>query len=128
MTPEELAEIDRKVAEAIGGETGSDDWNWKFPWGGVANKSTQNTHHPDGLYEEEQYNVWRPSTDWNDAMFAAEKAFGEQSYSVSYDHEYGIDKRTGWNVSVGQTSLNQFAETGPMAVCLAILNLTGPSE
>lgn len=122
MTPQELCDIDKKVAEAIGGILGKNQW--LFPWGGMARVSTQQTHHPDGLFEEEQENVWKPSTDWNDAMFAAKKArltgtlvntpsMGPPFFLCCPDQlkDLGLAPAT--------------AETGPLAISLAILSLKG---
>jgi hypothetical protein len=60
---------------------------------------------------------------------AVEKAIGAlvrftkgRSFSITYDVGYGIDKRTGWSVTIDGSVAYQFAETMSDAIRLALLN------
>lgn len=108
MKPEELADIDRRVAEAIGGELwlGFDQHDWNF----------------DG--HKVDVNRWNPSTDWNSAMFAAEKAGlmdGDKRLTLyQRDNTYHADVYHCNGLFVYQT---EEAESGTLAICKAILAL-----
>jgi hypothetical protein len=121
MTPQELAEIDQKVAEAIGGiETKG---RWKFPWGGGATVSTERSYDEEGIHWDEDTNVWRPAADWNDAMLAAEKAglfTGKDLFSLSKSSK----GKEFWICLVGDPA-GIIAESGPLCISLAILHLKG---
>lgn len=104
MTPEELLEIDRKVAEAIRLEYGMSgrhilrdrEWNGrvKVPF--------------------------QPSTDMNDAMFAAEKSGIEDMRITQTTGGYELVVFNEW----GESRFHAGAETTPLAICQAILKLT----
>lgn len=70
--------------------------------------------------------AFRPSTDWNDAMFAAER-FG--LFDCEVGHEGSLYKNSEiWAVDrvVGAIQvLVATAPTGPLAICRAILKLHG---
>ena len=69
-----------------------------------------------------------PSTDWNDAMLAAEKCglFDMSTHTVALDFSRGK-----WRVNDGQggsfsgAEIYSEHESGPMAICLAILKIKG---
>lgn len=65
------------------------------------------------------------SADMTLATKALEKAAAGRRFSIEYDVDYGIDKKTGWNVSIDGCCWNIFAETGPLAICIAIVKFVG---
>lgn len=79
----------------------------------------------DNLKSSWKKEAFRPSTDWNDAMLAAEKAD-----ILQYDHILCKD-RDEWlfrtDDETGSTILAS-AHTGPLAICRAILTLKVESE
>lgn len=95
MTEEELSEIDDKVSEAIG----------RDPY-------------------EARLNGFMPSTDWNDAMFAAEKA-GLWDWNVALrcaDGTWVVDSIDQWGSLYCDEAKS---ESGPLCICQAILKLKG---
>jgi hypothetical protein len=117
MTPEELCEIDRNVAEAISGKI--EKWFWRFPDSDyIPTVSTAESYNP--KFKDEVHEAWKPSTDWNDAMFAAEKAGVlriDNNMLWNPDHwQVGNEDHGSW-VIVAED------ETGPLCICNAILAL-----
>ena len=91
---EEFWDIDRQVAKAIGLQPS------------VCGR------RPNGVKK------FSPSTDWNDALFAAEKAFyGKINYAIC------CNPSGDWWAIVGDKEI--CGETGPIAICEAILKLKG---
>lgn len=112
MTPQELSEIDRKVAEAIGDDvTSPHEWP---DYGEVlcclCKVSLQNKDLPC---------VRNFSTDWNDAMYAAEKAGLFNSKTEGVTIIFHGEKH--WSVLVGVLLIPD--QTPQLALCRAILAL-----
>lgn len=117
-------ELDRAVAEAIGGtlDYANDDHTvLKFPCG----------HRVSMMAPPLEGHGWSPSTDWNDAMWAAERAgflgsdintwfqvIGYRGMFVAGMQDYYA---TGWKWQREPSE----APTGPHAICLAILAAKG---
>lgn len=71
---------------------------------------------------EAQLNGFRPSSDWNDAMRAVEKFFGSTQVNVAHVGRNGGD--TPWHVWVDEVPcIETQAESGPLAICRAILKV-----
>jgi len=79
---------------------------------------------PEGRTVETEWQPWRPSIDWNDAMFAAEKCRLLEVYALER-----IPLRTPLYVVAdiqlmdGEDEWVARAESGPLAICQAILRL-----
>lgn len=113
MTPQELCDIDKKVAEAIGAKrisikipsTGEPEQCWQFP-------------------DEKKQITFRPSTDWNQAMYAAEKA-GLTGVLVDTPSR-GLPFFLCFPDQLKERGLaGSVSESGPLAICNAILSLKG---
>ncbi len=115
-------ELNKAVADAIGlsvtweqDERGNPCWWWEDP--------------SEAWVPQSQ---WSPSTDWNDAMWAAEKV-AHEGFAVHrpHDDEFAKDPETGWRCIIGvgwhdgqtQSTVIGDGPTGPTAICKAILNL-----
>jgi hypothetical protein len=124
MTPQELAEIDRKVAEAIGLNFTS-EYNWCASYDPLPHNIETSGTDKDGR----SVYAFTPSRDWSDAMFAAEKAglwpmghiFGKESYCQ--ENKYYVSS----GGSHGEYGYNPIArhESGPLCISKAILHLKG---
>lgn len=83
------------------------------------------------LHTPRTANEFRPSTDWSDAMFAAEK-FGlfdnykfSQCLTCSTPHSWTVSTGPHGDTEPAGVASGFFAnaETGPLAICRAILKL-----
>jgi hypothetical protein len=112
VTPQELCDIDKKVAEAIGVE--------------YAMLQPAYLDRPTCFLESKR--EFRPSTDWNDAMFAAEKVgmwkdglvFGKEAYTQ--ENLYYVSQHA--HGDYGYNPIGR-GETGPLAICRYVLKLKG---
>lgn len=59
-----------------------------------------------------------PSTDWSAAMAAAEACSLFDQFRLSHSNQYGL-----WHILKGNSDSVAFGETGPLAICRAILAL-----
>jgi hypothetical protein len=122
MTADQIAtmeagpECDRLVAEAIG-------WTLDEEYAPETNGPGLFWRDADGKETQWRAHEFKPSTDWNHAMFAAERfgLFGEP-------HRFGLWKSGGnWCVGMDEYPLepgNTEAPSGPLAICCAILKLS----
>lgn len=62
---------------------------------------------------------------WDRAMLALNRATDGVPVRISYDVNYGIDRRTGWSVSINGVVYSQFEHEGPIAICKAIVAFKG---
>jgi len=68
----------------------------------------------------EEPRVFRPSSDWNDAMWAVVNFFGSTQVNVAHVGRNGGD--TPWHVWVDEVPcIETQAASGPLAICRAIL-------
>lgn len=124
MTPEELTGIDRKVAEACGIRYCLEKNGMPRPPTSLLSSAGE------FLALRLGRTPFRPSTDWNDAMFAAEKAGlfdGEpdqcgELFRLSRDWD-------GWDAErmAGQCINGSSHISGPLAICQCILRFKGKS-
>jgi hypothetical protein len=105
MTPQDLSDIDRQVAEAIGLEY----------------EMLQPAYLDSPACFLESRREFRPSTDWRDAMFAAEKAglfMGDGATIYQRDDKF-------WAIGFAGSTKLLMDESGPLCVARAILKLKG---
>jgi hypothetical protein len=128
MTPQELSDIDRQVAEAIG-DTRTEH-QWSQLGGGIEYSAWLCLRcgiHSQGNNEEEASReikaecVREFSTSWDDAMFAAEKAalFLNDGATI-----YQRDDKF-WAIGFAGSTKLLMDESGPLCVARAILKLKG---
>lgn len=92
-------------------------------------KHSLSKQHPLWLIpsREGEHRPFAPSEDWNDAMFAAERfgLFNRAGVSLSRGDWYGeIDiERVVWRITQYESTLISHADSGPLAICSAILKL-----
>lgn len=142
MTPAEIQQLNIQVAEAIGLPVRKEDW--------YINDEPENPlENPDnypyvqigrfGLIYWDKPNEdgkeWNPATNWNQAMYAAEKAemwktpkYSDQTISLIYNNGYyavcksqpseHVDCQDVWETIAEDQS-------GPIAICKAILFFNG---
>ena len=72
------------------------------------------------LDENKNAKPFRPSSDWNDAMWVVVKFFGSTQVNVAHVGKNGGD--TPWHTWVDEVpSIETQAASGPVAICRAIL-------
>jgi hypothetical protein len=118
MTPQELSDIDRQVAEAIGIPVSTPDH--------IPGDYPHITLYESGglVYWSEPYcngEDWLPSRDWNHAMLAAEKAglfMGDGATIYQRGDKF-------WAIVFAGSTKLLMDESGPLCVARAILKLKG---
>ena len=119
-------EIDRQVAEAVGYGIPSKDRPCETTLTGLDGNFLL-------TYPEGDSKTFRPSTDWNDAMWAAEKVGLFSSLRCLWkDQAKGNRWFVVWinmdgTVGQGLESIWAYGESGPLAICQAILRLAKPT-
>ncbi len=112
-----LDEMDRLVAEKIMG------WD-------LAQKTTYGTDGPIILAFEGRGDptlFWKPTRDIKQAWEVLESVAEGKQHQVSYDFLYGVNERTGYNVSIDRIWYESFSPTAPLAICIAALKAKGIS-
>lgn len=109
-------ELDRAVAEACG-------VMYEYPSHDYSDYDTRVCPRCGQLTpigEDEVCYPFSPSTDWNDAMLAAERTVAIDDYcSIQLSQ---CERGDGWTCTIQCDATRAFAETGPLAVCRAILS------
>lgn len=136
MTPEELNEVDRKLKEVVETAHGPVSWPEEVNDEELdeidrkVQEVVEVTHGPIAV------SYFKPSTDWNAAMFAAEKAgiwkkrYWDNLSDRAIETLVGVaapSEHDSWRCTFVDASKGGVdsvsAETGPLAICNAILQL-----
>lgn len=123
-------DLDALIAEKVMGwqvfkrkwsENAIDKPELRSTWAILPDGSEKFLFHAPNIYSGRE--PWSPSTDIAAAFTVVERFTGKGvPFGISYDVNYGYDKRTGWSISIDGVSVVTFYESLPLGICLAALD------